>query len=422
MVALSRRRFARWLGLSTAAVFLPRDLAQAAPGPLPATPPDPDERFWEQVRARFVLRRDVGYLNAANLCPTSRPVLEALEARTRAFDEHPLPATRTELSRGRESARTSLARMLGVAPEEIVITRNTSEANNLVSSGLTLGPGDEVVVFADNHPSNLAAWQVKAKRFGFAVVTVPQVNPHPGAEAYVEAFTRAFTPRTRVLAVTQVTNSVGDLLPVAELCRAARDRGILSLVDGAQAFGVLDTDLRAMQPDFYSGSVHKWLCGPKETGVLYVSLGAQERLTPSLVSLYPGAVGISKTLEGMGQRDDAAVGSVAEAVAFQEGIGRAAIEQRARELAHLIIEGLRDQEGVRLWTHPDPARSAAVVTFRPGSADPRTLAAALAEEDRVVCVARGGQDRPGLRFSPHFYNTRAEVQRAIEAVRRHVRG
>ena len=97
----------------------------------------------------------------------------------------------------KEETRKALAAFLRVTPEEIIITRNTSESNNLVSNGLDLKAGDEVIVHGDNHPSNLNAWREKAKRFGFTVVTVEQKNPHPGMDYYVDAYTRAMTPRRR---------------------------------------------------------------------------------------------------------------------------------------------------------------------------------------------------------------------------------
>jgi isopenicillin-N epimerase len=433
MSALSRRDFARLLAASGSAAALFPATALALGGgapveelgltaaPLPRTPAAPDEKFWREVRARFLMPRDLCYVNAANLCPTSLPVVQVLERGTRDVDANPVASgARARLTEAREEVRRLLAAALRVTPEEIVITRNTSEANNLVSSGLQLGPDDEVVVFADNHPSNLVAWREKAKRFGFTVTAVPQVNPHPGAEFYVDAFTKALTPRTRVLALTHVTSTVGDVLPVAELCRVARERGVLSVVDGAQSFGALDVDLSAMRPDFYTGSAHKWPCGPKETGLLYVHRDAHERIWPSVVSLYPGAVGVSRKLEANGQRDDAAFGALAESVRFQGGIGRDVIERRARELAQHMVAELQRMPGVTLWTHPDPARSAAVVVFKPAALDPRKLVEALYVKDRVVCVPGGGAGRPGVRFSPHFYNTMAEVDRALAAVRRYL--
>src|SRR4029453_13732660 len=142
---------------------------------------------------------------------------------------------------------------------------------------------DEVLLFADNHPSNNTAWAEKAKRAGFAIRTLPQPNPHPGEAGYLDAVAAAIGPGARVLAMTHVTSTVGDLLPVTALCRLARERGVLSLVDGAQSFGVLDVDLTAMQPDFYSGSAHKWPCGARENGVLYVRREVQDRLSPSVI-------------------------------------------------------------------------------------------------------------------------------------------
>jgi selenocysteine lyase/cysteine desulfurase len=421
---MDRRTFARLLSLGGPAAVLSHPAALldvAAPrAALRPTPASPDEAFWQEVRRQFILPEDLAFMNAANLCPAPAPVLDVLHDRTRLLDRDPSPATKAKLQDERELTRQRLAAFLHVTPEEIVLTRNTSEANNLVSSGLTLGPGDEVVIFSDNHPSNNIAWREKAARFGFTVKVVEQVNPHPGVEHYLSAFARAMTPRTRVVAFTHVTNSVGDRLPAREICALARQHGALSLVDGAQSFGVLAVNLREMQPDFYSGSAHKWSCGPKETGLLYVSRAAQDRLVPSVYSLYGGRVGASRTMEAMGQRDEAAMIAFGEAVAFETRIGIDAIERRSLELSRALIEGLARLDGVKLWTHRDQARTGAVVSFLPGSLDARKLVAALYERERVVATVRGGEDRPGVRLSPHFYNLHAEVERTIAAVKRYL--
>ena len=427
---LSRRDFARLLSLTGVAALMPaRAFAQRGAtigdlgltsAPLRRTPLDPDEKFWKEVRSRFLVPPDLGFINAANLCPTSLPVIEALEKNTREYEALPGGGVRTRLSHEREDARTLLAEALRVTPEEIVITRNTSEGNNYISSGIQLGPNDEVLVWGDNHPSNLAAWNDKAKRFGFTVVTVPVVNPHPGTEAFVDAFRRAITSKTKVMAFTHVSSNSGDLLPAAELCKMAREHNVLSLVDGAQSFGVLDVDLKTMAPDFYTGSFHKWPCGPKETGVLFVNKEVQDRIWASVISLYAGSVGISKKLEGNGQRDDAALAAVGEALRFQKNIGRDVIERRTRALAQHLIDELKRTNGVTMHTHTDPSRSAGIVIFKPGSLDPRKLATALSEKDRIVITARGGADRPGLRFSPHFFNTMEEIDRSVSAIRKYL--
>jgi selenocysteine lyase/cysteine desulfurase len=417
-MSCTRREFARLLALGGSAVLVPRttrgwergDLAQAN-----------GEALWTRVRAEFSMPDNLVMLNAANLCPSSRRVTEVLLGGTRDIDQDPSPANRSKFGDGREATRKLIAASLRVSPEEVILTRNTSEANNLVSSGLDLKAGDEILILADNHPSNNNAWKEKAKRFGYVVTAVGQPNPHPGTEYYLDAVKKAITPRTRVLALTHVTSTVGDLVPVTELCRLAREHGVLTLVDGAQSFGILDVDLSAIQPDCYSASGHKWPCGPRETGVLYVSKGVQARLSPHIVSLYAGAVGASRTLEAYGQRDEPAMVALGEAVKLQQEAGAARIEARGRELSAALMEGLRRIDGVKIWTSADPGRFAAIVSFQPASLDVRKLSAALYDKERIVCATRGGADRGGLRFSPHFYNSHAEIDRAVAAIAKYLR-
>src|SRR5881392_1150628 len=417
---MHRREFARLLAIGGAAPFLTPGTAWPRPADLPPTPSSPDEKFWMAVRDQFVMPKELTMLNAANLCPSSAPVLETMYKMTKDMDQDPSQDNRVKLGDGRENTRKLLAEFLHATPEEIVITRNTSESNNLVSTGIDLKAGDEVLLTADNHPSNHTAWQEKAKRFGFTVKDIAVPNPHPGFDYYVDAFTKAITPRTRVIAFTHLTSTVGDLFPAKELCRLARERGILTLVDGAQSFGLFYVDLSDMQPDFYSGSAHKWPCGPKENGVLYINKAAQSKIWASIFSAYPGRVGVSRTFEGFGQRDEPAMIAFGEALKMQTGIGRAVIEKRSRELTQALIAGLRKIDGVKIWTSPEPSRTVAVVSLQPGSLDVRKLAAALYQKDRIGCAIRGGQDRPGLRFSPHFYNTHADIERTVAAVKKYM--
>jgi isopenicillin-N epimerase len=417
--AVSRRHFARLFAAGgSAALFSDPVWAQQA---APSTALAPGgaaggEAFWKSVRDQFVMPPELAVMNAANLCPASRPVLETLQRETQSVDRDPSPNNRARLYPEKEHTRKALAAFLRVTPDEIIITRNTSESNNLVSNGLDLKAGDEVIVHADNHPSNLTAWREKGKRFGFSVVAIEQKNPHPGQEYYVEAFTRAITTRTKVLCFTHLSSTVGDLMPAKELCRIARERGVLTLVDGAPSFGLLDINLADMQPDFFSGSAHKWPCGARECGVLFVNKTAQARLWPSIYSAYPGAVGFSRTFEGFGQRDEATMIAFRAALAFQEEVGRAAIEQRACDLTSQLISGLSKMPGIKIWTSPAPELRAAIVSFLPGTLDANRLATALYEKDKIGIATRGGQDRAGIRVSPHFYNSPAEVDRLLAAM------
>jgi isopenicillin-N epimerase len=421
---VSRRNFAKLFAAGgSAALFADAAWARevgSASDILPAGP-SAGEPFWKSVREQFVMPPDLAVMNAANLCPASRPVAECLTRESKSVDSDPSPNNRARLMPEKEKTRVALAEFLRVSPDEIIITRNTSESNNMVSNGLDLKAGDEVLLHEDNHPSNLVAWREKAKRFGFSVVVVPQKNPHPGAEYYIDAFTKAITPRTKVMAITHLTSTVGDLMPAKELAALARSRGILFLLDGAQSFGLLDVNLADIQPDFYSGSAHKWPCGARECGVLYVNKNAQAKLWPSVYSAYPGAVGFSKTFESFGQRDEATMIAMHEALTFQTKIGRAAVEQRSRALTTQLMDGLGKIPGITNWTSPIAERRVAVVSFVPGTLNAGKLADALYTKDKIGVTTRGGLDRPGIRVSPHFYNSPAEVDRLVAAVAKYMK-
>ena len=419
--SMDRREFTRLFALGGSAALLghPRFRGFEAPA-LASQALRPGAVEWDEVRRQFLMPPDVSVLNAANLCPSPGAVLDAVAESTRRLDATPFPSYRSEIGSAKERTRDLLAAFLRVTPEEILLTRNTSEANNWVSNGLDLGPGDEVLILSENHPSNNQAWKAKGERFGYTVREVPQVNPHPGPDYYLEAFERAITASTRVMTFMHLSNTAGDLFPARELCALARERGVLSLVDGAQSFGLLDVDLSDIRPDFFSGSAHKWPCGPKETGVLYVNRDVHDRFWPSMYSAYTGRRGLSRTHEGMGQRDTPALRAFGTQIEFLTAIGQAEIEARSRALATQLVEELSALDGVHMWTSDDAARRAAVVTFRPGELEPSRVVAAL-EQDGIVAAARSGSDRPGIRFSPHFYNMEVDVERAVDAIGRYLR-
>ena len=418
--SMSRREFARLFAMGGSAAILSH---QTLLGSKSVRMTDPITSAgivdWKTIRSQFLMPPELTVLNAANLCPSPAPVLETVYNYTKRLDSKPVPSYRAEMREVKEKTRQELAKYLRVTPEEILITRNTSESNNWVSNGLDLRAGDEVVIFSDNHPSNNEAWKERGKRFGFTVKEVPPVNPHPGFDYYLETFKKALTTRTRVLSFTHLSNTVGDLFPAKELCSMARNRGIITLIDGAQSLGLLDVDLSDIQPDFYSGSAHKWPCGPKETGVLFVNKSIQERFWPSIYSAYKGREGLAQTHEGLGQRDTPAIHAFGQQIEFLRKIGQEKIEERSGNIATEIIEELQKIKDIYIFTSNERALRSAVVTFRPANLEPAKVVKAL-EEDGIVAANQGGKDWAGVRFSPHFYNSNSDVERAVGAIRRYL--
>ncbi len=433
MQMASRRRFLkRAVGGAAAAAALPSWI-RAAPRferdtPLLPSPPTSegaeDELFWELVKAQFPLAPGLILMNAANLCPSPFPVQEAVFELTRDVDADASFQNRAKFGELRERSRAALAAYLGADPDEIAITRNTSESNNTVLNGLELGNGDEVVIWDQNHPTNNVSWDVRAERWGYAVKRVTTPPAPSTADELIAAFEAAITPRTRVLAFSHISNVSGVALPARTLCRMARERGIVTLVDGAQSFGAIPVNLHEMGCDFYTGSAHKWFVGPKETGVLYVREERLPELWASDVGVgWQGAVeGGARKFDNLGQRDDAAVAAVATAARLHEAIGPDLIGARVRALENAIRELARERiPGIGFHTSEEPERRAGVIVLRLPDADHPAVYRRLYDEHRIGCALRGG-DFTGIRLCPHIYNTMEEVERVVDAIAETLRG
>lgn len=404
-VLLSRRSFLGGLGLAAAAVRLPSDVLAVTD----------DEAYWRQIKRQFPLRPGFILMNAANLCPSPIQVSDAVKAHTRDIDADASFQNRDKYAGFLEHAQGRLARYMGADADEIAIVRNTTEGNNQVVSGLDLGPEDEVVLWDENHPSNNLSWNVAARRRGFAVRRVTTPPSPAGAQQLFAAFADAVTDRTRVLSFSHVSNVTGVALPAAELCAFARERNILTLIDGAQTFGVHEVDLYAIGCDFYTGSAHKWFLGPKEGGLLYVRRDSARRLWPNVVG-----VGWSEHLEGarrfgtLGQRDDAMYTAMGQTIDFLESIGNTRIESRVRSLASALKKGLlASVDGAVLVTPAEEALSGGVVVFSVAEWDHAAVFQNL-YEDHHIGAALIGPDR--LRLCPHVYNTMADVEQVVDVL------
>lgn len=379
-----------------------------------------DEQAWRFVKQQFPLRRDLILMNAGNLCPSPYPVIDTVMRYTQDVDADASFQNRAKFGETQEHSRHALASYVGAHPTEIAITRNTSEGNNTVINGLELGPGDEVVVWDQNHPTNNIAWDVRAKRYGYTVKRISTPPSPATVEEVVTPFRDALSGRTRVMAFSHVSNVSGVALPAKDLCQMARERGVLTLVDGAQVLGALRIDLHDIGCDFYTGSSHKWLVGPKEAGLLYVREERIDDLWPSDVGVgWEGALerGAAK-FENLGQRDDACVAAMATAVAFHEAIGTEAIELRVRSLAAALKAGIQDRISAAYFHTPvEPEMSAGVVVFVIPSRNAQALFEELYSEHSIAGAPMRGEFT-GVRLCPHMYNTMEEVEHVVDTLGR----
>ena len=398
----SRRGF--FFGLSSALA------AQAAKGD--------GEDYWALVRRQFPLEEGLTYLNAANVCPASRPVLDRHAELLRDFQANPSFQNRDKYEKLQEGLRLKIATLLHVSANEIAITRNTSEATNTFIQGIDLKSGDEVVLTAHNHPSNLDAWKVRARREGFTLKIIPVAMPAKSKQDLVDGFGKVITAKTKVVSFTHCTSTTGILFPAREIAEVAHKVGAWVHVDGAQTFGAIAVNLRDIGCDSYSGSSHKWMMGPLEAGVLYVKADRIPRLWPAIVSAH-----WSETLEGArkfevyGQRDDPRLAAFASAIDFIQMIGMDRTEQRMRHLATYLKTKLVNNSKVEMLTNLEPEVSAGVIRFRLRGHNLTEAYNKLYSRNRIALALTDSGDATGLRLSPHIYNSTADCDVAAEAIK-----
>jgi cysteine desulfurase/selenocysteine lyase len=374
------------------------------------------------------------YLDSAASSQKPRQVIEAVSRyyeRSHANVHRSIHTLGEEATELYEGARDALRAFVGAASrEEIVFTRGTTEAINLVAQavGRTLGPGDEILVSEMEHHSNLIPWQMACRDRGATLRAVPVIG-----EGFLdmEAFSRLLSPRTRVVAVAHVSNVLGTINPVAEIIRRGREAGALVLLDGAQGAPHLPLDLASMGPDFYVFSGHKML-GPTGIGVLYGRRETLERLEPA----WGGGEMIKEVWIDHAQWNDlpwrfepgtppiaGAVGLHA-AVEYLDKLGMARVAAHERDLTARCLDALARIPGVTIYGPRNAEIKGAVVAFNVEGLHPHDGAALL--DERGIAVRAGHHcaqplmKRLGivgtLRASFSVYNTPAEVERLAEAV------
>lgn len=376
------------------------------------------ENYWRLVARQFPLESGLIYMNAANVCPASRPVLDRHLELLRDFHANPSFQNREKYVAMEERVRAKLAALLHASPEEIAMVRNTSEASNSIVKGIDLKAGDEILITEHNHPSNNDSWKVRAKRDGLVVKAVPVPVPAKSVAELVESISAAVTPRTRVIAVTHVTNTGGLKYPAREIAAIARQHGAWFHLDGAQSFGALNVDLHGIGCDSYASSMHKWPMGPLEAGILYVRQDRQKDVWPSIVTAgWSNKVKGARKFEVFGQRDDPRLASLEAAADFLSLAGMKRIEERVQQITSTLKNAFEGSNALVLRTNLQPELSHGVVKVGLKNGRIKEAYDTLWTKHRIAIAMTASGDTSGLRFSPHIYNTMDEVSRVIDAVK-----
>jgi selenocysteine lyase/cysteine desulfurase len=419
---LSRRRFVRLLAGSSALSLAAFDRLNAAVYDSIAqlnqqVAGSPDGAYWEALRKHFLFQDGLIMMNNGTVGPMPEPVFNTLAQYFKVQATSPCEVYNYFPER-REEVRAKLARFINASPDEVVLTRNTTEGMNFVANGLDLKPGDEVLMSDMEHPAGIHPWKLKAAREGITVREVPLGLPPASVEEVVGAFETALNPSTRVISISHTVFISGLIAPMRELSEMAHRHGILVLADSAHGPGMLDLDVQDMGVDFLAASPYKWLGAPCGCGLLYVRRDVQSRLWPTIANSGWDTREDATRFETLGQRADPLIFALGEAIDFQTVVGRDRIERRIRSLASYLKEELKSIRGVRLHTSEDPYLSGGLTAFSVEGIRPEDLVNYLRERYNLVIRTIGSEEAGtrGVRVSTHIYVFQREVDLLLEGV------
>lgn len=381
-----------------------------------------DEDYWAQIQRAFDDDRTYVNLNNGGVSPTPTHVLESMFKDLKWSNQIPVFSMWQDLEPRVESVRRDLAKMFGCDVEEMAITRNASEANEIMILGLDLKRGDEVIVTNQNYGRMLTTWDQRVRRDKIKLTKVDFPAPTTG-EDLIGRLTRAITPQTKVMHFCHITNQSGQLFPVRQLADIARARGILTIVDGAHAGGHFPYKLSELGMDYYGVSLHKWLLAPMGTGLLYVR---RERIGPTWpLQAAPATRDTDiRKFEEVGTQAIGAKAAINEAIAFQQAIG---IERKAARLRHLTMRwanALRAEKRIRIHSNLAEGQTWGLACVSIDGVDSRKLVDHLWDKHRIV-ITSIGHDNPddvalsyrALRVTPNIYTPLEEIDQFVDAMR-----
>ncbi len=375
-----------------------------------------DERFWLPVQRAF--RPSPHFINLENGYFSPMP-LETQEAWMDNIREinglHTFYMRRRQFSE-RENIRQMLAELAGVSPDEVALLRNTTEALDNLIMGLPLQKGDEFIITDQDYPNMVEAAHMRAKREGIVVKTIA-LPLHPKSDADVlQAYERAMTARTKAMLVTHVINLTGQVLPVRELCQLGKRRQVEVLVDGAHAFGQLNFKIPDLDCDYYGTSLHKWLCAPLGSGMLYIRKEKIAHIWPLFGDVSTGEDNIRK-FERNGTQPCSNHLAIANAIRFHQLIGSELKEERLRYLCHYWAEKVADWSHITLNMPLARGLSCALGNVAVKGMTPAQLADFLYDKHRIFTVAIDMPTVKGVRITPHLYTTLSDLDKLVAALK-----
>lgn len=381
--------------------------------PASAAAPDSAAVDWKQISQQFLLNPELTYLNTGSLGSIPKPVLEARRIIENKLESNPVGEGFGSVLREAEAVSGKVAELLGCDVKEVTVTRNTTEGINFIAEGLNLQSGQHVLTTNQEHGGGLGAWKFLQKYRGVVLDVAEIPSPPKSEDEIVELFRAKITPQTRVLFCSHVLFSSGVKMPIGRLSELAHQHHCVMVVDGAQACGAIAVNVKELGCDAYASSGHKYMLGPKGTGILYISAAARERIKPMQLD---DGFGFYTAIRGTNCMPEAI--GLAGAIDWMKQIGREAVFARLMSLRNGLYDVLKNSPHVKLVSPPPESPMAShLVCYSVTDRERYTKGQDQFATDQVI-VKHVGINNIDYRLSVHLYNTEADVERFAASLKR----
>ncbi len=378
----------------------------------------------QDLSSLFLLRPEIAFLNHGSFGACPRPVFEEYGRWQRELEAQPVDFLGRRAPSLLRESRTALGNYLGCHADDLVYVINATVGMNIVARSLALGSGDEVLATDHEYGACDRAWRFILGKNGASYRHVSIPVPVTTHQEVVDRIFAAVTPATRVIFISHITSPTALTFPVTEVCRRARELGIITLVDGAHAPGQIPLDLEAVGADFYIGNLHKWLCAPKGAAFLYARREMQAMLEPLVVSwgweaMVPGDSQFIDYLQSLGTADISAPLSVPAAIRFQQEHNWDAVRSRCHDLVRRARPEIAAAVGGGVPLAPDSDEWYAQMSalLLPDGIDGAALQRRLYEEHLVEIPVFQWNGRQTIRISAQGYNGWDDVERLLAGIR-----
>ncbi len=375
-----------------------------------------NEEFWYQVQKSFKQSSHFTNLENGYFCCQPLEVMEAQMNNIRMINERPSHYMRTQQHEDRQNIKNQLAELAGCSHEEIVVTRNTTESLNTIIAGMDFQPGEEAILCDQDYGSMQEQFEMQSKRKGL-VLTWIELPLHPESdEEIVRRYKAAITPKTKVMLVTHVINISGQVLPVKKIADMAHKYGVEVICDGAHSFAQIDFKIPDLGCDYFGASLHKWLCCPLGSGLMYIKKDHIHKIWPLYGDVHKKADDIRK-FEHYGTHPCSTDRTIADAIHYHHMIGPERKMERLRYLRNYWIEQVKDLPKVKINSPLDWERSCAIGNVAVEGMTPQELATYFFDEHRIFTVAVNRKSVKGVRVTPHLYTTLRDLDKLVKAIK-----